>query len=120
MRVQIMAALRTALAHGRDGRSDNDPPRAVHATSVAAAQDPEGLPARRVTLRFPHVAIAKARMIGLCQQLTDSLQSARLRRDKLLITERARYNDLSERMLCLSCGHEACPGGGDAELHVNV
>jgi hypothetical protein len=29
MRVQIMAALRTALAHGRDGRSDNDPPRAV-------------------------------------------------------------------------------------------
>ncbi len=29
MRVQIVAALRKALAHGRDGLSDDDPPRAV-------------------------------------------------------------------------------------------
>jgi hypothetical protein len=29
MRVQIVAVLRKALAHGRDGLSDNDAPRAV-------------------------------------------------------------------------------------------
>jgi hypothetical protein len=29
MRAQIVAALHKALLHGRDGLSDNDPPRAV-------------------------------------------------------------------------------------------
>ena len=29
MRIQIEAALRKATAHGRDGLSDNDPPRAI-------------------------------------------------------------------------------------------
>lgn len=33
MRVQIHAALRKALAHGRDGLSDEDPPRAVRKPS---------------------------------------------------------------------------------------
>jgi hypothetical protein len=30
MRVQIVAALHKALAHGRDGLSDDDPPRALY------------------------------------------------------------------------------------------
>jgi hypothetical protein len=29
MRIQIQIALRKALAHGRDGLSDDDPPRAI-------------------------------------------------------------------------------------------
>jgi hypothetical protein len=29
MRIQIRAALRKAVAHGRDGLSDKDPPRAI-------------------------------------------------------------------------------------------
>ena len=34
MRVQIVAALRKALAHGRDGLSDNEPPRVVRNSST--------------------------------------------------------------------------------------
>ena len=33
MRIQIVGALRKALAHGRDGLSDDDPPRAVRNSS---------------------------------------------------------------------------------------
>jgi hypothetical protein len=33
MRIQIVAALHKALTHGRDGLSDNDPPRAVRNSS---------------------------------------------------------------------------------------
>ncbi len=33
MRVQIVAALHKALAHGRDGLLDNDPPRVVRNNS---------------------------------------------------------------------------------------
>jgi hypothetical protein len=34
MRVQIQAALRKAVTHGRDGLSDEDPPRAVRKAST--------------------------------------------------------------------------------------